>query len=223
MRLGPYSLFLGPRHGLRFLRARRRRAGGHRLSRWCAPARCAPRTGCASPKTLESAGKEAVLSTLALIEAESDLGGKRRLARTVGLVEANDMGAVNLLAGRARFVAGPHLTRLQRRHARACSAAGGAPLGDAGGTRPRPARATRPRGGRRFETEVFVFGRLPSFSARCFTARAPQPGKDDCNFRCADYADGMLLATRRTPTVPGAQRDPDGRSKPALRCTRCRN
>ena len=59
---------------------------------------------------LESAGKEVVFSTLALIEAESELGGMRRLCDNRRFpVEANDMGAVNLLAGRTRFVAGPHL------------------------------------------------------------------------------------------------------------------
>jgi len=46
-------------------------------------------------------------------------------------------------------------------------------------------------------TEVFVFGRLPlAWSARCFTARAHNLPKDDCQFRCLDYPDGMLLSTR---------------------------
>jgi len=52
----------------------------------------------------------------------------------------------------------------------------------------------RPAG---METEVFVFGRLPlSFSARCFTARAHNLSKDECEFRCADYPDGIPLRTR---------------------------
>ena len=47
------------------------------------------------------------------------------------------------------------------------------------------------------ETEVFAFGRLPlAFSARCFTARAHNLGKDECGFRCAADPDGMLLSTR---------------------------
>jgi collagenase-like PrtC family protease len=46
-------------------------------------------------------------------------------------------------------------------------------------------------------TEVFVFGRLPlAWSARCFTARAHNLPKDDCQFRCLDYPDGLLLSTR---------------------------
>ena len=52
----------------------------------------------------------------------------------------------------------------------------------------------RPAG---MQTEVFVFGRLPlAFSARCFTARAHNLPKDQCEFRCGDYPDGMPLATR---------------------------
>ena len=47
------------------------------------------------------------------------------------------------------------------------------------------------------ELEVIAFGRLPlSFSARCFTARALDVAKDQCDFRCIDYPDGMPLATR---------------------------
>src|SRR3989337_4272080 len=59
---------------------------------------------------LEAAGKEAVLSTMTLIEAESELGVMRRISdNNRFMVEANDMGAVNMLAGRARFVAGPNI------------------------------------------------------------------------------------------------------------------
>jgi collagenase-like PrtC family protease len=47
------------------------------------------------------------------------------------------------------------------------------------------------------ETEVFAFGRLPlAYSARCFTARAHNLQKDDCQYRCLDYPDGMLLSTQ---------------------------
>ena len=59
---------------------------------------------------LADAGKQAVLSTLALVESEGDLRTLRRVAANGRYtVEANDMGAVALLAGRTRFVAGPHL------------------------------------------------------------------------------------------------------------------
>jgi collagenase-like PrtC family protease len=47
------------------------------------------------------------------------------------------------------------------------------------------------------QTELFAYGRLPlAFSARCFTARAFNLPKDDCQFRCIDYPDGLLMKTR---------------------------
>jgi collagenase-like PrtC family protease len=47
------------------------------------------------------------------------------------------------------------------------------------------------------ETELFAYGRLPlALSARCFTARAHKLPKDDCQYRCLDYPDGMLLSTQ---------------------------
>jgi collagenase-like PrtC family protease len=47
------------------------------------------------------------------------------------------------------------------------------------------------------ETELFGYGRLPlAFSARCFTARHYNLQKDDCQFRCLDHPDGLVLASR---------------------------
>jgi collagenase-like PrtC family protease len=47
------------------------------------------------------------------------------------------------------------------------------------------------------ETEVFAFGKLPlALSARCFTARHYGLNKDDCQFKCLDHPDGMLVNTR---------------------------
>lgn len=58
---------------------------------------------------LREHGKEVVFSTLALIEAESELATLGRIVREAdGLVEANDYAAVERLQGR-HFVAGPHL------------------------------------------------------------------------------------------------------------------
>ncbi|HET6718009.1 MAG TPA: U32 family peptidase, partial [Rhodocyclaceae bacterium] len=47
------------------------------------------------------------------------------------------------------------------------------------------------------ETEVFAFGKIPlAFSARCFTARFYGLNKDDCQFKCLDHPEGMLVKTR---------------------------
>jgi collagenase-like PrtC family protease len=55
---------------------------------------------------LSQKGKQVVLSTLALIEAESDLKTLQRLCENGEfLIEANDLGAVQLLKGKP-FVAG---------------------------------------------------------------------------------------------------------------------
>jgi collagenase-like PrtC family protease len=146
---------------------------------------------------LKAAGKEVVLSTLALIEAESELHTLRRLCGNEDfVVEANDMGAVRLLEGRA-FVGGPALNVYNGRTL--------ALLADLGLRRwvlpvelSRTALAglqqERPAG---VETEVFVYGRMPlAYSARCFTARAHDLPKDDCQFRCLDYPDGITLSTQ---------------------------
>lgn len=59
---------------------------------------------------MSDAGKQVVLSTQALIEADSELGVLRRLCANGRYpVEANDMGAVRLLSGQADFIAGPHI------------------------------------------------------------------------------------------------------------------
>jgi collagenase-like PrtC family protease len=51
-------------------------------------------------------------------------------------------------------------------------------------------------GGPLLPTEVFAYGRMPlAFSARCFTARHHRLSKDQCEFRCRDDADGLLLST----------------------------
>jgi len=147
---------------------------------------------------LEAAGKEAVLSTMTLIEAESELGVMRRISENARFtVEANDMGAINMLAGRARFVAGPNINTYNAGTLAMLAAAGARrwvmPV-ELDRNTLKALQAARPAG---METEVFAFGRLPlAFSARCFTARAHNLPKDECGFRCGDYADGMLLSTQ---------------------------
>jgi collagenase-like PrtC family protease len=143
---------------------------------------------------LRDAGKEVVLSSLALIEAESELLVLRRMAANGEyMVEANEMGAVRQCAGRP-FIAGPHLNTYN-----ATTLAWLAGLGARRWVMPvelsrdtlRELQAQRPAN---METEVFAFGRLPlAFSARCFTARTFNLPKDDCEWRCGEYADGLAV------------------------------
>jgi len=147
---------------------------------------------------LSAAGKEAVLSTLTLIEAESEAAYMRTIAENGRFaVEANDMAAVNMLEGVTPFVVGPHINVYNSRTLALLARAGAKrwvmPM-ELDRDTLAALQAQRPAG---METEVFVFGRLPlAFSARCFTARAHNLSKDECGFRCADYPDGMPLRTR---------------------------
>ncbi len=147
---------------------------------------------------LEDAGKEVVLSTLSLIEAESDLALVKRVCQNGSYqVEANDMAAINLQKPGTPFVVGPHINTYNSSTLAQMSALGARrwvmPL-ELAGENLKAMQAQRPVN---METEVFVFGRLPlAFSARCYTARAHNISKDDCGFCCREYEQGLLLATR---------------------------
>jgi collagenase-like PrtC family protease len=147
---------------------------------------------------LQAAGKEVVLSTMTLLEAGSELGSLKRLCEQHGfMVEANDMAAVQQLCGNKAFVTGPAIN-IYNEHSLSLLAGLGLrrwvlPVELSRDTLA-DMQARRPAG---VETEVFVYGRLPlAYSARCFTARAHNLPKDDCQFRCLDYPDGLLLSTR---------------------------
>jgi len=140
-----------------------------------------------------------VLTAQALLESESDLKALRRLiADAGGMIEANDLGAVKIACDQdIGFVAGPHLN-IYNEQTLAFFAAQGArrwlPPLEVAGSVIEDLHRTRPAG---METEVFAFGKLPlAFSARCFTARHYGLNKDDCQFKCLDHPEGMLVNTR---------------------------
>ncbi|MES1943578.1 protease [Salinisphaera sp. PC39] len=165
---------------------------------------------------LAETGKEVVLSTLTLIEAASELGTVKRLCGQGRFaVEANDMGAVQLLAAQARsFVAGTAINIYSGRTLAVLHRDGlrrwVAPveLGrDAIEGILDEAGALGVRDG--IETEVLGHGRLPlAWSARCFTARAADVPKDRCGFRCIEHPRGLPVHTqegRRVFTINGIQ------------------
>jgi collagenase-like PrtC family protease len=147
---------------------------------------------------LAAGGKQVVLSTLTLIEAESELATLRRLCDNGRfLVEANDMAAVRLLSGRGGFVAGPGINAYNERTLTLLAGLGMRRWVLPVELSARTLADLRARGPEGVECEVFAFGRLPlAHSARCFTARAHGLPKDDCQYRCLDYPDGMTLATQ---------------------------
>ncbi|MFY9314050.1 MAG: U32 family peptidase [Burkholderiales bacterium] len=157
---------------------------------------------------LAARGKEVVLCTQALTEGAGDL----KLVRKVALngkhrVEANDMGAVSLLAGAEGWVAGPHLNLYNPQSLGL--------LMELGATRwVAPVEVTRDiarsvSAAHPVEAEVFAHGRLPlAFSARCFTARRYNLQKEQCEYRCLGFPDGMPLKTREGEpflTINGVQ------------------
>lgn len=148
---------------------------------------------------LADAGKEVVLSSLALVESESELAALRRIvANGRYRVEANDTAMVGIASQAGLpFVAGPHLNTYNPATLEW--------LGRLGARRwVMPVELSRDTLAQMqlarpadMETEVFAFGRLPlAFSARCFTARTRGRAKDDCGLCCGDDPEGRLVRTR---------------------------
>jgi collagenase-like PrtC family protease/predicted lipid carrier protein YhbT len=149
---------------------------------------------------IEASGKQAILSTQTLIESESDLKTLRRIVEQQDFrVEANDMGAVRLLAAAARrdWIAGATLNVFNPATLALLISDGAnrwAAPPEMSGADITGLRASLPAP---IETESFAYGRLPlAYSARCFTARHYNLQKDACEFRCIQDGDGMLLRTR---------------------------
>jgi collagenase-like PrtC family protease len=113
------------------------------------------------------------------------------------MVEANDISAVQLMSGKKSFVTGPAVNIYNSRTLEVLARSGlkrwTLPVELSQETLV-AMHQNRPSG---VQTEVFVFGRLPlAYSARCFTARAHNLPKDDCQFRCLDDPDGLMMKTR---------------------------
>ena len=150
-------------------------------------------------RELKAAGKEVVLSTLTLVEAASESAAVKRLCENEEfLVEANDFSAIHFLSSAGRpFITGPSVNIYNHRSLSLLTGLGLTrwvlPV-ELGLETLGELQAQRPDG---VETEVFGYGRLPlAWSARCYTARSENLPKDDCRFKCIDYPDGRMLATR---------------------------
>lgn len=152
---------------------------------------------------LAESGKEVVLSSLALVEAESELNAVRRMIAHGGYwIEANDLTAVQLCRERGLpFVAGPSLNVYNQRALELLVEDGlrrWVPGVEQGLQQVDDLLAAYAAQGLALpELEVIAWGRLPlSYSARCFTARALDVAKDACGFRCIEHPEGLPLATR---------------------------
>lgn len=148
-------------------------------------------------KMLQNSGKEVVLSSMTLIEANSELAALKSLCSNGEFdIEANDLAAVQLLSGQS-FITGPSINIYNSKSLDVLTRKGlkrwVLPLE----LSKQALLEMQKNKSEKLETEVFVYGRLPlAYSARCFTARAYNLSKDDCQYRCLDYPDGLLLSTQ---------------------------
>lgn len=153
---------------------------------------------------ITASGKQAVLSSLVLIEAKSELMALKRLCENNQFwVEANDIAAIHFLAEqKLPFVAGPAINIYNHHSLKQ--------LRDLGMQRwVMPVELSQQwlkdikqqyrsaYGDIDFEIEVFAYGHLPlAYSARCFTARSESRPKDDCAFCCLNYPKGRVIRSQ---------------------------
>lgn len=160
-------------------------------------------------KEIAKSGKQVVLSTLALIESQSELIElKRYIDNGEFIIEANDFGAVNMaFEHKQPFVAGPALNcynastlRLlcQQGMQRWCM----------------PVELSKQWLNNlleqcddlnirdKFDVEIFSYGHLPlAYSARCFTARSENKTKDNCETCCINYPNGRQVFSQEQQQV----------------------
>ena len=160
-------------------------------------------------KELNHQGKEIVLSSMALLEAPSEIKVLKQLCENGEMsVEANDIGGIQLLSEKkVPFVCGPAIN---------CYNAHTLKLFVNKGMHRwvMPVELSRDwlqkaltdaekigiRG--QFEVEVFAHGHLPlAYSARCFTARSENKAKDDCELCCIKYPQGRATSTQEGQQV----------------------
>ncbi|MBF0382707.1 MAG: U32 family peptidase [Magnetococcales bacterium] len=148
---------------------------------------------------LQPSGKEIVLSMLGLVmteEEQEEIRQMAKLAKETGLrIEANDMASIGVGEGQP-MVAGPHICSYNPETLGFLENVGVERV-----VLPVELSASHIsgiiRGVKKMESEVFAYGRLPlTFSARCYTARAFNLPKANCQYKCGDYPDGMPMHTQ---------------------------
>jgi len=163
----------------------------------------------AMARELAAGGKQVVLSTLALLQSSSELNElKKYVDNGEFLIEANDMGTVNMAARAGLpFVAGHALNcynavtlrlLLKLGMIRWCM-----PVELSRDWLANLLTQCEELGIRhKFEVEVLSYGHLPlAYSARCFTARAENRGKDDCQTCCINWPQGRAVRSQEEQQV----------------------
>lgn len=169
---------------------------------------CSKRRSYSMPRWLEwaerltRAGKEVVLSSLTLIESESELGAMKQLCQQGLTVEANDTGIAQLAIENGLPFVGGSTLNLYNASALAYMAKRGMqrwvpPLEMSRQSLQTLLAEYAAMGGKPLQTEILGYGRLPlAHSARCYTARFLDLPKDKCDFRCIDYPQGTPLVSQ---------------------------
>lgn len=149
---------------------------------------------------LASKGKQVVLSTMTLLEAESELNYLKKIVQQNDfLIEANDMSAIQVAKQASRpFVAGNAINIYNNQSLSLFNKIGmtrwNIPV-ELGQQDLKPVVPKAQELG--VELEYQVYGRMPlAYSARCFTARHHDLPKDRCQFKCKDDVEGIPVKTR---------------------------
>jgi collagenase-like PrtC family protease len=144
---------------------------------------------------LKRAGKAVVLSTLAVVSNEAELGFVRELLSLPLPIEANDMSVFNMVdpAGRVLF-AGPHITTYNVPSIEFLQGIGikrmTFPVELSGASVAYNIENTG------VEAEIFAHGKVPlAFSWRCYTSRAFGLTTTGCAHDCMRFPDGMVILT----------------------------
>lgn len=160
-------------------------------------------------KELSQTGKQVVLSTMALLEAPSEITVmKKYIDNGDFAIEANDVSAIQLASEkRVPFVVGPAVNTynahtlqlfLKQGMTRWCM-----PVELSRDWLKNVLIQCEQLGIKnQFEVEVFSHGYLPlAYSARCFTARAENRAKDECETCCVKYPTGIQVHSQEGQAV----------------------
>lgn len=144
---------------------------------------------------LERAGKQIILSTLALVTLERESRHVRGLISDSPYpVEANDLSALGMLRGIPHLI-GPMVNVYNAATARLLASRGAKAIclpPELPVSSVERIVAETPD----VDFEIFAFGRMPlAISARCAHARSKGNIKDNCQFVCGDEPDGLPVKT----------------------------
>jgi len=148
-------------------------------------------------ETLAQAGKEVVLTSLALVTLKRERKLTTELAEAGALVEVNDLTALAYLPEGAPFTVGP-LVNVYNETTLAWLAEKGATRVCLPPELPLSSIAVLARAGTDLGVaiEVWGHGRVPlAISGRCYHARMHGRTKDNCQFACEDDPDGLDVHT----------------------------